>query len=246
MILAVLSQRKWLDWNVGRASLPSSTKPWNHEWLFVYTLKPFTLECECWTWRSASNVLIFCSKCPRCYKMLYCLIPAANIFIPFQFVLLCVLTPIRSFTQAGPTGHDHPLPYDFFKQNVSIAHCSFNPFPALWVVKNMIFTCRKMDSSILEMIHGKQIRMKTPALGLLQSWRCSLQFLEMRIWIQKERIWICLSQDSQGSAWSHGRQASPFLLPAYRTAQTFSASGPWLILVSDVFVEKQNMSYVHI
>ena len=44
----------------------------------------------------------------------------------------------------------------------------------------MISTCRKMDSLVLEMIHEKQIQMKIlSALGLLQSWRCSLQFLKM-------------------------------------------------------------------
>ena len=67
------------------------------------------------------------------------------------------------------------------------------------------------------------------------SWKCT----------PESRRSICLSQDPQGSAWSHGQQASTFLLPAYRTSQIFSASGPWLILVSDV-VEKQNMCYMHI
>ena len=112
--------------------------------------------------------------------MLYHVIPAANIFIPFQLFLVCMLTPIRTFTQADPSGPDHPLPYNFLSNVFQLPIAVSTQFPALWVVKDMISTYRKMDSLTLEMIHEKQIQMKIlSALGLLQSWRCLLQFLEM-------------------------------------------------------------------
>lgn len=176
--------------------------------------------------------------------MLYCVIPAANIFIPFQLFLVCMLTPIRSFTQADPSGPDHPLPYNFLSNVFQLPIAvSTRSLPCGWL-RIWYPPIGRWIPWLLRWHMRSRFKWKyfllwvSYSLGdaCFSSWKCT----------SESRRSSCLSQDPQGSTWSHRHQASTFLLPAYQTSQIFSASGPWLTSVSDVFAEKQNMCYVHV
>lgn len=237
---------------LGGAVLLSSATPWNREQIRTWgTIYLNTDTCPFGSWvlrrilRSIRKVLMFQAKL-RCWKTVHPGVTATKVFTQVRLVLF---NTHSAFRHADPSILYHPLPHNLWSGARFSCPFQFRPVPCLVgaepkpIVQGSsrhIVMLRLPQSGFLD------FRDDTPRVSpsdtpsapslfqcqrgfCLSSWKCRSQ----------SRMSIYLREDPGCSpgTWITGHHRPP---ASCGPRWIFSVSGPWLIFVSDVFVEKQN------